>query len=90
MKNVKRVGLYFNLDNPVEYKMWQYLESKRSKSSAIKDLLEKVTSGNDIEMPESNVDKIVSNVDNTKAESIEIENDLTIEDLDGIKDVAMF
>lgn len=53
-KNVKRIGLYFNLDNPIENKMWQYLESKRNKSSAIKDLLEKVTSNIEIDLEINN------------------------------------
>ena len=35
-ENVKRVGLYFNLENPIENKMWSYLESKRKKSDEIK------------------------------------------------------
>lgn len=44
-KNIKRVSLYFNLDNPIENKMWRYLESGRSKSNTIKNLLEDKING---------------------------------------------
>lgn len=48
-ENVKRVGLYFNLENPIENKMWAYLESKRKKSDEIKRLIENAMNGIEIE-----------------------------------------
>lgn len=48
-ENIKRVGLYFNLENPIENKMWAYLESKRKKSDEIKRLIENAMNGIEIE-----------------------------------------
>lgn len=48
-ENVKRVGLYFNLENPIENKMWAYLESRRKKSDEIKRLIENAMNGIEIE-----------------------------------------
>ena len=48
-ENVKRVGLYFNLENPIENKMWAYLQSKRKKSDEIKRLIENAMNGIELE-----------------------------------------
>jgi len=55
-KNIKRVSLYFNIDNPIEKKMWEYLESGRSKSNTIKNLLEDKING--VELPKMNYEII--------------------------------
>lgn len=39
MSNIKRMSLYFNLDNPIEKSMWEYLENTRKKSDTIKNSL---------------------------------------------------
>lgn len=82
-KNIKRVSLYFNLDNPVEKKMWEYLESSRSKSNTIKNLLEEKI--NNLGIPKINyevVDKI-SYAEETK-QKIEPELDKTELDTTGM------
>ena len=38
--NIKRLGLYFNMDNPVEKQMWDYICKGRKKSEVIKRLIE--------------------------------------------------
>lgn len=38
--NIKRLGLYFNMDNPVEKQMWDYICNGRKKSEVIKRLIE--------------------------------------------------
>ncbi len=80
-KNIKRVSLYFNLDNPIENKMWEYLESGRSKSNTIKNLLEAKI--NNLEIPKVNyevIDKILNEEETKK----EIELDKTELDTTGM------
>lgn len=82
-KNIKRVSLYFNLDNPIENKMWEYLESGRSKSNTIKNLLEDKI--NKVELPKTEYEK--QNKDSNKEEcstKLEIELDKTELDTTGM------
>lgn len=82
-KNIKRVSLYFNLDNPIEKKMWEYLESGRSKSNTIKNLLEDKI--NKVELPKTEYEK--TNKDSNKEEcstKLEIELDKTELDTTGM------
>ena len=48
--NVKRVGLYFNLDIASEAQIWEYLKDKR-KSYEIKKILESAIIGTNIPTP---------------------------------------
>lgn len=50
--NVKRVGLYFNLDNPIENAMWNYLENSRKKSDTIKNAIMSVMSDTTVQTPQ--------------------------------------
>lgn len=44
--SVKRVGLYFNLENPIEKEMWDYICNGRKKSDVIKRLIEEKINNN--------------------------------------------
>ena len=72
-ENVKRVGLYFNLENPIENKMWAYLESRRKKSDEIKRLIENAMNGIELEpVPVVAVEK-KKEVNDLKKEEIDID-----------------
>lgn len=72
-ENVKRVGLYFNLENPIENKMWAYLESKRKKSDEIKRLIENAMNGVEIEPVPIVVTEKKKDVNDLKKEEIDID-----------------
>lgn len=72
-ENVKRVGLYFNLENPIENKMWAYLESKRKKSDEIKRLIENAMNGIEIEPVPIAVVENKKEVNDLKKEEIDID-----------------
>lgn len=38
-KNIKRVSLYFNLDNDFDKELWDYLEETYSKTATLKEAL---------------------------------------------------
>ena len=60
-ENIKRLGLYFNLENEHDNRMWAYLETKRKKPDEIKRLIELAMNGMDIEpieISKSDDDKI--------------------------------
>lgn len=65
---IKRVGLYFNLENPIEKQMWEYINKGRRKSDTIKRLIE-----NEINKDEKNLSVEIKGEKNTICKK-EIEN----------------
>lgn len=50
-ENIKRVGLYFNLENEYDNKMWSYLNSQiRKPKDELKRLIEIAMEGKEIEL----------------------------------------
>lgn len=50
-ENIKRVGLYFNLENEYDNKMWAYLNSQiRKPKDELKRLIEIAMEGKEIEL----------------------------------------
>ena len=72
-KNIKRVSLYFNMDNPIEKKMWEYLQNSRSKSNAIKNLLEN-------ELNDSKIQKMY--IEKNEKSDLSNKNELNKDELD--------
>lgn len=47
-ENIKRVSLYFNVNNPVEKELWEYLEAYGKKNECIRNALYQYIHQNDI------------------------------------------
>ena len=83
-ENIKRVGLYFNIENPIEAKMWQYLCEKRKKSVTIKRLLEDEIEGRnfksykDDSYDEDKKKRESNNGKNEKLDEDEIDDDVIL------------
>lgn len=72
--NIKRVGLYFNIDNPVEKQMWEYICNGRKKSEVIKRLIEE-------KMKEEIKHKVKNENENKKNESMKKEKSISKKDI---------
>lgn len=67
--NIKRLGLYFNLENEYDNKMWSYLNSQlRKPKDEIKRLIEMAMEGKEIELIE------VEETNKLKKEDIDTQN----------------
>ncbi|TAN67685.1 hypothetical protein WS9_007540 [Paraclostridium sordellii 8483] len=68
-ENIKRVGLYFNLENEYDNKMWSYLNSQiRKPKDEIKRLIEIAMEGKEIQLTE------IKQTNKLKKDEIDINN----------------
>lgn len=68
-ENIKRLGLYFNLENEYDNKMWSYLNSQiRKPKDEIKRLIEMAMEGKDIQLTE------IKQTNKLKKDEIDINN----------------
>lgn len=68
-ESIKRLGLYFNLENEYDNKMWSYLNSQiRKPKDEIKRLIEMAMEGKDIQLTE------IKQTNKLKKDEIDINN----------------
>lgn len=78
-ENIKRVGLYFNLENEYDNKMWAYLNSQiRKPKDELKRLIENAMEGKEIELIDVTSYEKPSEEDSEKLNKDEIPDDIGI------------